>query len=48
MLFEISIAKLQKNFFIMHPETDFNGILLGLGNPLLDIGAHVPTEFLEK
>lgn len=28
--------------------SDLNGILLGFGNPLLDISAHVPASFLEK
>ena len=25
-----------------------SGVLLGIGNPLLDIVAHVPLEFLQK
>ena len=28
--------------------SDLEGILLGMGNPLLDISAQVPMEFLEK
>ena len=26
----------------------FEGAVLGMGNPLLDISAHVPMEFVEK
>jgi len=32
----------------MESSKDLHGVLLGIGNPLLDISAHVPQQFLER